>query len=106
MLACEGMKPITYNWICKNTNFKDEVKVPYKSPAVAGIKSKSIKSPIYEQHGRYFAIGSKKSGDKELSTWTAEPVRIVKISDTVTRVWNIIAEDKIIKEWLKKRNKK
>tara|TARA_X000001382_G_scaffold130446_1_gene125334 strand:+ start:2147 stop:4825 length:2679 start_codon:yes stop_codon:yes gene_type:complete len=98
ILACEGMKPITYNWVCKNTNFDEKVNVPYKSPAVAGIKSKNISSPIYEQHGRYYAIGSKKAGDKELSTWTAEPVRIVKIGDTISRVWNIIAEDKVIKD--------
>lgn len=98
ILACEGMKPITYNWICKNTNFKEKVNVPYKSPAVAGIKSKSVTSPIYEQHGRYYALGSKKQGDKELSTWTAEPVRIVKIGDNISRVWNIIAEDKVIKD--------
>ena len=98
IIACEGMKPITYNWICKNSNFDEKVNVPYKSPAVAGIKSKNIVSPIYEQHGRYYAIGNKKSGDKELSTWTAEPVRIVKIKDNISRVWNIIAEDKVIKD--------
>ena len=54
IVACQGMKPITYNWIQKNTNFKDDVDAPYKSPAVAGIKTASSNSPVFESNGRYF----------------------------------------------------
>ncbi len=98
ILACEGFKPITYNWIIKNSNFKEKVNVAYKSPAVAGIKSKAIESLVYENYGRYFIVGSQRKGDKELSTWTAEPIRIVRIGEQISRVWNIVAEDKIIKD--------
>ena len=62
ILACEGFKPITYNWITKNSNFNEKVSVAYKSPAVAGIKSKAIESPVYENYGRYFIIGSQSAG--------------------------------------------
>jgi hypothetical protein len=90
------MKPITYNWIQKNSNFSDEVDAPYKSPAVAGIKTTSASSPVFESRGRYYIKTGKKA--KELSTFVIEPTRIVKIDGTISRVWNIVAEDKIIKD--------
>ena len=95
ILSCEGMKPITYNWIQKNTDFKDDVKVPYKSPAVAGIKTNSVSTPVYESRGRYWIEGAKV--DKELSTFTVEPVRVVRIEDQISRVWDLITPDKMIK---------
>ena len=96
IVACQGMKPITYNWIQKNTSFKSDVDAPYKSPAVAGIKTSSSNSPVYESRGRYFITQGKRS--KELSTWVAEPTKIVKIDGTISRIWNIVSEDKIIKD--------
>jgi hypothetical protein len=96
IVACQGMTPITYNWIQKNTNFSEDVDAPYKSPAVAGIKTSSAMSPVYESRGRYYIRSGKKS--KELSSFVIEPTKIVKIEDTISRVWNIVAEDKIIKD--------
>ena len=96
IIACQGMKPITYNWIQKNTNYKEVTEASYKSPAVAGIKRTGIQSPVYEAQGRYWIKMAR--ANKEISTWVAEPVHIVKINDTISRVWNIVSEDKIIKD--------
>lgn len=44
IIACQNLKPITYAWIIKNTGFKDNPGVSYRSPAAAGIKQK-VKKP-------------------------------------------------------------
>jgi len=96
ILSCEGMKPITYNWITKNTNFDEKVNVTYKSPAVAGIKTSHTESPVYEHNGNYFL--KQKRDVKRLSNFSIEPIKVVRIEDKITRVWNIIAEDCVLKD--------
>ena len=96
IILCEGIKPITYNWIAKNTNFNEKVIVTYKSPAVAGIKTSHMVSPVFENSGCYFF--KQKRDVKKLSNFVIEPVKIVKVDDTITRVWNIIAEDCVLKD--------
>ena len=97
IIECDGMKPITYNWLAKNTPFSDEERpnVTYKSPAGAGVKKKGVDSPIFEQWGSYFyKMGSK--GNIEISNFTITPKSNVMLDGKIERVFDVLAQKKII----------
>jgi len=98
IIGCQGMKPITHQWIKDNSNYPGaEVSVGYKSPAAAGVKtSHIIEMPVYEENGRYYHRISDKV-TKELSNFTLTPVSEVSVDGSTERIFDIHSKGKIIK---------
>ena len=99
IIACQGMKPVTYDWIVDNSNFNgtsDEVQ--YKSPAAAGVKStgSSGSTPVFESYGGYW-IRVGKENRRELSNFTLTPVYEVNVDGNIERLYNIHTDGKVIK---------
>jgi len=98
IIGCQGMKPITHQWIVANTNYPGgDEDVAYKSPAAAGVKtSKTSNIPVYEAKGGYWIRTGDKT-TKELSNFTLTPVTRVQVDGKLERIFDIHANDKIIK---------
>ena len=97
IIECQGMKPITYQWIDGNTKFDVTEDASYKSPAAAGVKTTGVKSPIYEWQGGYWIrISDKKS--KQLSNFTLTPVSYVNINGHTERVYDVHTPTSVVKD--------
>ena len=99
IIGCQGMKPITYQWITDNTNFPGiDEHIGYKSPAAVGVKtSHSAKLPVFEEMGRYFIRIGKKQVN-ELSNFTLVPKSTVSVDGATERIFDIHAKGRIIKD--------
>ena len=99
IIGCQGMKPITYQWITANTSFPGvDEHVGYKSPAAVGVKtSRSTQLPVFEEMGRYFIRINKKQVN-ELSNFTLVPKSTVSVDGATERIFDIHAKGRIIKD--------
>lgn len=98
IIGCQGMKPITYQWILANTHFPGtDEKVGYKSPAAAGVRSSHGEAlPVFEENGYYWIKMSAKV-IKKLTNFTLTPISEVNVNGQTERIYDIQAKDKIIK---------
>jgi hypothetical protein len=98
IIGCQGMKPITYQWILANTNFPGtDEKVGYKSPAAAGVRSaQNDDLPVFEENGAYWLRISAKV-TKKLTNFTLIPISEVSVNGQTERIYDIYAKGKIIK---------
>ena len=100
IIQCQGVNPITYNWICENTNFKNKSKVKYKSPIVAATIKIGNDSVIREKLGKYYSKKTKSLS--ELSNFIIIPKLFVSHLDgsndsSLQRIVDIKTRTKIIK---------
>jgi len=97
IIDCDPMTPITYNWLAKNTLFGEEERpnVSYKSPVGAGVKRNSYETPVFEAYGSYW-FNNKDKGNYQISNFTLTPKSNVRINGKIERIFDIVAQKKII----------